>query len=93
MKLVARTEIPDKMDLTGGNIEVTEARMYLNNTSQGFVEGFKLEIDLKILAEVNGFPTTFESHVSHTFTDEEFVQFMRYLNVVEKTNNVVSAVL
>jgi hypothetical protein len=80
MKLVHKTFIPENLDLTGGNIEITDAKMFLNLTSQNYIEGFKVEIGLKINAEINCFKVPFESHVSHTFTDQEFINFMEYLN-------------
>lgn len=79
MKLVASTIIPENMSIDG-SIEIKSASFHVIQTSQGLAEGFKIELKLSIDAKVDGFQIEqYNSKVTHTLSDEEFVGFMKHL--------------
>lgn len=81
MKLVASTKIPENLSIDG-TIEINSASFHITQTRQEFAEGFKIELNLSINAEVNGFKLEkYYSKVTHTLSDEEFVGFMQHLGL------------
>lgn len=80
MKIIAHTNIPENMAIDG-NITINSASFHVIQTSQGIAEGFRLELNLSIDAEVDGFKLDkFCPKITHTLSNEEFVNFMEHLS-------------
>ena len=90
MKLAVKIqniEIPEDM-ITDGIIHVDSAVFNLIQTTQEVITGFKIELNLIIDTDINGFKVEpFKSKISHTFSQQQFNEFMEHLNKQNNTNN------
>jgi len=83
MKLIAKLtkmKFPFKMT-TDGVIKIDTAVFHLITTTQDVVTEFRVEFNLIIETDINGFKVDpFKSKISHTFSEEQFNEFMEHLN-------------
>lgn len=80
MKIVATTTLPESLFIDG-EIEIIDSKFFANCSSQNIIDGFRVELTLSVNAEVSGFPISFKSKTSHTLSDTDFINFMKYLKV------------
>jgi hypothetical protein len=83
MKLIAKLQkmkLPFKMT-TDGVIKVDSAVFHMIQTTQEVITGFKIELNLIIDTDINGFKVEpFKSKITHTFSQQQFNDFMEHLN-------------
>ena len=68
---------------TGGVIKIDSARFHLLCSTQDVITGFKVEMNLIVETDINGFQVEpFKSRITHTFSDEQFNAFMDHINKI-----------
>ena len=83
MKLVAKIQkvsMPENM-LVDGMIDIDNVEFILNQSTQDITTGFKIELNITITTDVNGFKIEpFQRKISHTLSQQQFNEFMEHLN-------------
>jgi hypothetical protein len=73
--VLTKLNIPDKFTI-GGIIENTSAKLILERTTQGRIEGGRIEMDLKCTVDIEGVKVEYKSSISHTLTTKEMDELM-----------------
>lgn len=77
--VLTNVKIPSKIEV-GGGIENTASRLMVTRTTQGKIDGAKIEMDLHCKSDINGVQIHFKSTISHTLTDLEMDNLMIEFN-------------
>lgn len=83
MKLIGNIEMPFTLEIQTGEFKVTNAMMQFKRNPDELISGFTLVIDITTSVMINGSDIVFDSQIQHTYSEEEFLQFINNLKTKE----------
>lgn len=83
MKLIGNIEMPFILEIQTGEFKVTNAMMQFKRNQDELISGFTLVIDITTSVMINGSDIVFDSQIQHTYSEEEFLQFINNLKTKE----------